>query len=303
MLSSQPAKKKGKRKREENSDTEEEVGKDDDDDAVISSLKKPRIKIKISQVEKKTIQKRRKKGADEIEEGDAVNEEIPDSSKKRRKLEKIPENEVVAKKKKSAKKAESELGATRASSETMGSVSKENDEISEDTGRDISSDDPLMDPDGMKKERQALGKGYKMAKAFFRKRGPWTLPAEVGDNRFVDVANLTLAKMAKYDKFDVFTEAVTEEEAPGYYEIVKKPMDFSKMKTKIEDGSYGTGSKAAAAFYEDFFLVFENCHLYNDEEGEVVEEAARIFALVPETYAFACATVGGKRKNIKSLKS
>ena len=77
---------------------------------------------------------------------------------------------------------------------------------------------------------------------------------------------------------------------------MKNPIDLAKMKAKVENGDYGDGSQAAAALYEDFLLMFDNCNLYNDEDGEVSEEAARLFALVPETYASACANVLKKQK-------
>lgn len=67
------------------------------------------------------------------------------------------------------------------------------------------------------------------------------------------------------------------------------------MRKKVLDGSYGTGSEAAAALYEDFLLVFDNCDLYNPEDSEVTEEATRVLSLLPETYAYACATVSKKR--------
>lgn len=63
------------------------------------------------------------------------------------------------------------------------------------------------------------------------------------------------------------------------------------MRTKVRKGEYGTGSEAAAAFYQDFRLVFDNCYLYNDEGNEVTEEASRILGLLPETYVAACVQV------------
>jgi hypothetical protein len=72
-------------------------------------------------------------------------------------------------------------------------------------------------------------------------------------------------------------------------------MDFGTMKKKISSGEYGKGSAAAAALYDDFLLVFNNCSLYNPEDSEVAEEAARILALLPETYASACTSVSKKK--------
>ena len=66
------------------------------------------------------------------------------------------------------------------------------------------------------------------------------------------------------------------------------------MKEKVENGTYGEGSVGAAALYQDFLLCMENCALYNDSEGEVMEEAVRLFRLLPETFAIACTSVAAK---------
>lgn len=100
----------------------------------------------------------------------------------------------------------------------------------------------------------------------------------------------------RFDRYSVFAEAVSESEAPGYYDIVKKPMALAAVKSKLEKGEYGDGSEGATKLYTDFLLMFDNCNLYNDDDGEVIEEAARLFALVPETYAAACASVLKKQK-------
>jgi len=106
--------------------------------------------------------------------------------------------------------------------------------------------------------------------------------------------------VTRHDHYKVFAEPVTEDEAPGYYDIIKKPMDFSKMRQKVENNRYGVGSKAAASLYNDFLLVFDNCRKFNEADSEVTEEATRLFGLLPETYSVACTAVAGKRKNAKA---
>ena len=77
---------------------------------------------------------------------------------------------------------------------------------------------------------------------------------------------------------------------------------MSKMKSKVEKGEYGEGSEAAERLYDDFLLMFENCSLYNEDDGEVTEEAARILFLVPETYATVCSSVLKKQKKSEKIK-
>lgn len=153
-----------------------------------------------------------------------------------------------------------------------------------------------MDLTKWKEEREKLDGSFKSARALFTKHGPWFLPDNIPASKFPDIAKHTLMKMDRHDKFSVFSKAVTDDDAPNYSEIVKNPMDFGTMRAKVEKGSYGVGSAAAAALYEDFLLVFDNCYLYNDDDSEVTDEAARILTLLPEAYAQACIAVAKRSK-------
>ncbi len=61
----------------------------------------------------------------------------------------------------------------------------------------------------------------------------------------------------------IFMEPVNVESLniPDYYTIVKKPMDFGTIKTKLKEQRYA----GIAEFMEDMELVFYNCKLYNGE--------------------------------------
>jgi len=151
----------------------------------------------------------------------------------------------------------------------------------------------FMNIELIKSECDQLDKTINQARQNFTKRGPWILPKKVGEARFKEVARTVLTKMCRHDHYSLFADKVTNEEAPGYSEIVKNPMDFGTMKKKLDDGSYGSGSKAMGAMYRDFLLVFENCALYN-EDGDVLEEAARLFGILPLTFATSCVAVISK---------
>ncbi|OEU09614.1 Bromodomain-containing protein [Fragilariopsis cylindrus CCMP1102] len=102
--------------------------------------------------------------------------------------------------------------------------------------------------------------------------------------------------MEKIDRYGVFAEPVSDSDAPDYSDIVKNPIDLATMKTKLNNGEYGEGTKGASKLYADFLLMFDNCRLYNDDDGEVTEEAARIMALLPEIYGSSCSTALKKQK-------
>jgi len=56
-----------------------------------------------------------------------------------------------------------------------------------------------------------------------------------------------------------FIKAVDPSEEPGYYGIIKTPMDFTKIKRKLEDGEY----ESYTQFYDDMSLIKKNCYTYN----------------------------------------
>lgn len=95
----------------------------------------------------------------------------------------------------------------------------------------------------------------------------------------------------RLDTYDIFKDPVSEDDVPGYHTIVTRPMDFGTMQSKVKQGKYGKGSSAAAKLYNDFLLVFDNCHTFNGGEGEVVDEAMLILKAMPLTFAKSCEEV------------
>lgn len=67
----------------------------------------------------------------------------------------------------------------------------------------------------------------------------------------------------------VFEDPVTEDIAPGYFDVVEKPMDYSTVEKKIEKGSY-VGKEE---FIADVELIFNNCKDYNGEDSEYYDLA------------------------------
>lgn len=64
-----------------------------------------------------------------------------------------------------------------------------------------------------------------------------------------------------------FQLPVREEEAPGYYELIKKPMDLSSIDSKINSGLYKTKEE----FIADFQLMCDNCRTFNPESSIYVK--------------------------------
>jgi bromodomain adjacent to zinc finger domain protein 1A len=64
-----------------------------------------------------------------------------------------------------------------------------------------------------------------------------------------------------------FTKPVSINEVPDYFEVIKNPMDFSKIKSKLNLGSYSSNEQVM----RDIELVFSNCDLYNNGESEIFQ--------------------------------
>lgn len=58
---------------------------------------------------------------------------------------------------------------------------------------------------------------------------------------------LVLAGLRRHEDGWVFEEPVTEDIAPGYFDVVSKPMDFLTVEKNIEKGTYTTKDQVTMA--------------------------------------------------------
>jgi len=69
-----------------------------------------------------------------------------------------------------------------------------------------------------------------------------------------------------------FLQPVNKRDAPDYYTVVKKPMDFNTIKEKLNFLIY----KSSDAFAADIRLVFSNAVYYNGPKHQVAKDAAKL---------------------------
>mmetsp|Transcript_3607 Transcript_3607/g.9944 ORF Transcript_3607/g.9944 Transcript_3607/m.9944 type:complete len:2529 (-) Transcript_3607:88-7674(-) len=245
-------------------------------------VRKPRIRIKMTRESNTTDSKKkpapkRKRVSDSGDEKSNIEDAMPEPIPKRSK-KKDNSGSKTPSKKKSADQSAAEKKRQVASSKLMAKKAQ------------------FFSLSNWKKSKSSLDGTFKAARNFLTSQGPWSLPTNLAAERFTDVAKDTLAKLKKVDRYSVFADPVSEDEAPGYFEIIENPMDFATMREKVTAGGYGSGSAAAAEFFKDILLIFDNCLLYNDEDGEIAEEAIRIMGLVPETFVSSCLAIAKKSK-------
>lgn len=86
------------------------------------------------------------------------------------------------------------------------------------------------------------------------------------------VLHSTVRALIQLDKQGFFYEPVTEDQAPGYFDIVTRPMDFITMRRKIDDNRYPFFS----LFQFDFEQIIRNCLDYNDADSVFCSDAQAV---------------------------
>jgi len=81
-------------------------------------------------------------------------------------------------------------------------------------------------------------------------------------NPFLFFLRKVLEHLEELDTQEIFADPVDPDEVPDYLDIVKVPMDFSKMKEKMELFEY----PVIDDFEKDFNLMVGNCLAYNERE-------------------------------------
>ena len=69
-----------------------------------------------------------------------------------------------------------------------------------------------------------------------------------------------------------FRQPVTEAIAPGYFDIIKYPMDFSTIFKKLDENQYTTPFQ----FCEDVWLVFNNTWTFNKKSQKVYKAGSKV---------------------------
>ena len=120
-----------------------------------------------------------------------------------------------------------------------------------------------------------------------RKKKDTTTTTNIDQN---DANNLTIAvnydeklqldlmgmwkKILKWDREKLFVDPVKEEIAPGYFQIVKNPMDLSTIKQKLDSKDYVNHHD----FEHDIQLICTNAMAYNDESTIYHKKAKKMLS-------------------------
>eukprot|EP01080_Neovahlkampfia_damariscottae_P003461 gene3461-6110_t len=86
-----------------------------------------------------------------------------------------------------------------------------------------------------------------------------------------EIMKLFVEKLSKEDTLQIFISPVPKD-VPGYYEMIKVPMDFTTMKNKIESNEYKNWDE----FEDDFELCFNNAKVFNAKHSIYFQEANKL---------------------------
>jgi hypothetical protein len=81
-----------------------------------------------------------------------------------------------------------------------------------------------------------------------------------------------LHRLYNHDDGSWFRQPVTEAIAPGYFDIIKNPMDFSSIMKKLNENRYLTPFQ----FCEDIWLVFNNTWTFNKKSHRVYKAGVKV---------------------------
>jgi len=83
--------------------------------------------------------------------------------------------------------------------------------------------------------------------------------------------NHLIISLQERDRDQIFYEPVTEDIAPGYFNMINEPMDLKTMSKKIHSSEYQT----LEDFRSDFVLICKNAMAYNAYQSPIYMKASR----------------------------
>lgn len=87
-----------------------------------------------------------------------------------------------------------------------------------------------------------------------------------------------LDQIGKNENSWPFNRPVMKTEVPDYYDVIKYPMDFAKVKSRLNMGYY----KMDYDIMNDIQLVFNNCDTYNNSDSEIYQAGIMLEEFIQE---------------------
>ncbi|KAF9581004.1 Bromodomain-containing protein 8, partial [Lunasporangiospora selenospora] len=99
---------------------------------------------------------------------------------------------------------------------------------------------------------------------------------QMDDKKWKKILMMIWSDIANHRFGAVFMQPIKEQDAPGYYYMIKRPMDLKSIKERIRDGQITNADE----FHRDVLLMFMNAIMYNNEDTEIHQMALAMMAEV-----------------------
>ncbi|KAL1472695.1 hypothetical protein MTO96_022869 [Rhipicephalus appendiculatus] len=93
-----------------------------------------------------------------------------------------------------------------------------------------------------------------------------------------------LDAVRSHDDAWLFSMSLDETMCPGYFSIIKEPMDLTVITERVEKGAYA----CKEAFIADFKRMVENCAFYNGLESEIATKGYRLWVVMLDALHTVC---------------
>lgn len=129
--------------------------------------------------------------------------------------------------------------------------------------------------------------------------------ARGADRTWLEGALRIVEKLEAEEKIEPFTQPVSKlfDYLPGYFELVKHPMDLSTVKRKLTRGTYST----VAQFASDMRQIWTNAQIYNEPQSELytssLELSSRFEELVKDFKGAELSSMPQKKPQRKQKRS
>ncbi|XP_060633625.2 bromodomain adjacent to zinc finger domain protein 2B isoform X15 [Anolis sagrei] len=89
--------------------------------------------------------------------------------------------------------------------------------------------------------------------------------AKRDESKDAAMCSMLLSELETHEDAWPFLLPVNLKHVPGYRKVIKKPMDFSTIRDKLNSGQYPN----LEAFAVDVRLVFDNCETFNEDDSDI----------------------------------
>ena len=175
----------------------------------------------------------------------------------------------IMKKEKKAVESDDELLDDNANSEVKTNINKRTKRIIDD---EIDSDTNIAQET---KSTSSLSSPLADVSSSIEEKSDFVKVNELGslDEKIYQCMVTVCSRLQKHKLSEVFRFPVSEEEAPGYHDIITKPMDLSTIEQSLNQSKYYNNECDITGFVNDIRQIWINCKTYNKPTSDIVKLA------------------------------